>query len=411
MDHYCVVVCGLQAGTSDDASAWQPVAAALKLDPADFAQRVIAALPRVVRRDMDRATAERVVQLLQAMHVDARALPDDPQLAYVDRAGSTRGPLPQASLGEFIQPGEWYRLHGDTAWLPWPAAVDEDEDEDAHALTIDPDDVDGATTPTAADDEPPDVPAPPPPEATNEVSDATPEAPPVFIEDEPRQAIPPPLPVLSTAQQPASLGDPEVAGPRSDAGESAHDDELINPIDATPALADPDTAALLAQTATETAVPARSRAGRLLVLLVLVVLAVWAYRHWMADTRMGDSPAAPMTTHPSKTAAGQPAAPARVRPGGKPMPAPAASLATASSIATAATTKAPATASPIPANAGSTTTPPAAASARTQINNAAAAMVPTRSSSAPPASVGTDIPAQPSPAVATSTVPPAPSTH
>ena len=120
MDQYCVVVCGLRADALDEASAWAPVAAALRMDETEFARRVVDALPRIVRQQLDRSTAERIAQLLQGMHVDARALPDDAQLVYLERAGSSRGPLPQSALGDFILSGETYRAHGSVEWLPWP---------------------------------------------------------------------------------------------------------------------------------------------------------------------------------------------------------------------------------------------------------------------------------------------------
>jgi len=85
----------------------------------EFARRVLAALPRVVRRQLDQAAAGRIAQLLQGMHVDARALPDDTQLAYIERAGRSRGPLPQSALEMFIEPGESYRLQGSQAWEIW----------------------------------------------------------------------------------------------------------------------------------------------------------------------------------------------------------------------------------------------------------------------------------------------------
>ena len=137
MDQYCVVLCGLRAGAPDETSAWQPVAAALKLDHAEFERRIVAALPRIVRRELDLATAQRIAQVLQALQVDARVLPDDPQLVYVERAGASRGPLPQSSLEEFIQPGESFRRRGSATWQPWPEPRDEVSPTTAEADAID----------------------------------------------------------------------------------------------------------------------------------------------------------------------------------------------------------------------------------------------------------------------------------
>jgi hypothetical protein len=90
----------------------------------EFSRRVVAALPRIVRQQLDRSSAERIAQLLQGLHVDARALPGDEELAYIDRDGSSRGPLPRSALDAFIAPGESYRLHGSMAWQIWPEPLE-----------------------------------------------------------------------------------------------------------------------------------------------------------------------------------------------------------------------------------------------------------------------------------------------
>ena len=446
MDQYCVVVCGLQAGASDAASAWLPVAAALKLDPADFARRVVAALPRIVRRGLDRATAERVVLLLQAMHVDARALPDDSQLAYVDRAGSTRGPLPRSSLGEFLHPDEWYRLHGDTAWLPWPGPVEQEapaastptiesdevddpapspmpDDEliDATATHETSNDLDGAAPyerPLSPEDQPQrTMPTAPPSEDGDDVNSTTRNALPTSADDELPNAMPPPLPKPANMQQPAPTppDGSETTEQAMGEVESASDDELVNPENETPAPGNPDASATLPQGA-EVPAPARSRAGRLLVLVVLAGLAVWAYRHWMTDTRMDTSPAAPAVIHPSGRASGQPGAPARVVPShdSEPAPIPAASAPSAPAPTTTAASPAAATSTPtatatarthsasLPAAA--TTTPPATVAAPTPAaTNATAAAISLVAAGRLPASAGTIISARPAPAATTST--------
>ena len=415
MDQYCVVVCGLQAGTSDDASAWRPVATALKLDQYDFARRVVAALPRIVRRELDQATADRVVQLLQAMHVDARALPDDRQLAYIDRAGTTRGPLPQSSLGEFILPGESYRLHDGTAWLPWPAPVDraaagttptidpEGIDETTPSSTPGEGDISDAPTRMPADsihgdgrpapDELPDGADGEPPHATtasrspgtwNDLDNTAEEPLEAVTGGEARHAMP--LPV------PTPPDDPETTAPALPGEESGHDDSLINPPQEPPASNDPESFIPMAPDAVAAEAPTPSRTGRLVVLLVLVGLAAWAYFRWTADTRVSGSPAVPATIRPSKSSSGHPAIS---------MP--------AASVAKAASTTHPAsTASAVVAPAATTAAPPAAAPvpapATTKVETAVAAP----SSSATPAAAGTStiVPALPSPAATTSSATP-----
>lgn len=117
-----MVISGLQAGVVDSFATWAPVAAAFKLNEADFAQHVVAALPLIVRQHLDQAAADRLVQQLQAMKIAALVVPDDDQLVYLMRAGTTRGPLPLSALDLFVQPGESYRLRDSQQWLGCAAA-------------------------------------------------------------------------------------------------------------------------------------------------------------------------------------------------------------------------------------------------------------------------------------------------
>lgn len=362
MNQYCVVVCGLQAGTSDEASAWAPVAAALRMEPDEFASRVLAALPRIVRRQLDQATATRIAQLLQGMHVDARALPDDAQLAYIDRDGRSCGPLPQPSLHIFIAPGERYRMQGNHAWETWPAA---------HEPI--------ATPPPAIDE----VAAPGaelPVEAPADHAEAEAEVP----SAEATSPIGPP-------SLPSEPSPPAISTPGLD-DEGTTDDALINPPqeeeqDPAPAAEEPADAG--------TDQPRRSRSGRLLVALVVVGLAAWAWWHWMADSRVDDTPppaavarasqpALPATTAPA-TSTSAPAAAVSTATGASPAPADSASVpapggtaalpAATSTAAPAAPASAapaqpssvmPATAASAPAHAGSAVATPAPASSSPQ---------------------------------------------
>lgn len=125
MSDYCVIIRGRlrdERGERDDASLWAPIASSLRLDEATFATRVLAALPLIVRRGLDQVAAARLVDNLEQAGVDACTVPDDAQLAYLEREGSTRGPVPLSALAQFIQPDERYRLRDTQEWKTWPSA-------------------------------------------------------------------------------------------------------------------------------------------------------------------------------------------------------------------------------------------------------------------------------------------------
>ncbi len=474
MDQYCVVMYGLQAEASDEPSAWLPVAAALKLDQPEFERRVVAALPRIVRTKLDQATAERIAQLLQAMHVDARVLPDDPQLAYIDRAGAICGPLPQSSLGDFIQPGESYRLRGDTAWQVWlepePEPVEQapiasstltiefddldDIDDAAPWLSAGDEAVDAMPTsetldevgdPTSdelaasADDESQQAMSTPPHfEDEDDSSDTTQEVLPTDADDgEPHRVMPPPLPPAPTVQDEPEAepsGDPEAAASDADVdrsidhgsmdhgsmddgsmGDDSMDESDLTG-DETLSTVEADASTTTAPETAEAHAPRRSRAGRLIVLLVLVVLAMWAYRHWISDTRVEGSPAASTVTEPADPASGQPAAPGPMVPGSDFMPAPVsgasvAPAASSSDVAAATSTPAPAVTTAVLTNAvpsGATTASPVASSTPAPATTDTAAATATADSPGRlPASAGTILPAPSAPATAAEATEPA----
>ncbi len=122
MAGFCVIISGRLPGDKDDVSVWTPVREGFKLDEATFRQRVLAALPLLVRQNLDEAAAERLTQQLRASGVDACVQSDDAQLAFLERAGTMRGPLPLSALGMFIRPDERYRLRGDQEWQTWTEA-------------------------------------------------------------------------------------------------------------------------------------------------------------------------------------------------------------------------------------------------------------------------------------------------
>ena len=314
-----------------------PVAAALRMEQEAFARRVVAALPRIVRQQLDWATAERIVQLLQGMHVDARARPDEAQLVYIERDGSSRGPLPQSMLATFIAPGDAYRLHGSQEWKAWPGlpeqeqpAAPENAVEEPEAAPVDEPFADAPVAPVDGEAEAPSVDAPSP-------------------------ELPQPLPETAVAD-PASAPMPE--------DELAPDDALIDPQeDFAPAATDD---AVEPPAAADAKPARRSRFGRLLVLLLIIGAAAWAYQHWMVDTHVGDTPAPAPVGHVSYPAESTSAAPV-----------PAASAESAAAVA----------ASTAPASAGSTPAPAASvpASASTAALPTAAVITPAAASSAAPA--------------------------
>lgn len=361
MDQYCVVLCGLRAEATEETAVWPPVAAALKLDQTDFDRRVVAALPRIVRQHLNRATAERIVELLQAMHVDARALPDEGQLVYIKRAQATCGPLPLTALGDFIEPGEAYRLSGSTSWLPWPAPLDE-EPATPSVATLELDAMDAAL----ADDEPAESPqtAPAPDDAgltTDELASELADLPDATVASEPPHAFPPPLPTSSVVAE--QTLDP-AEDPHFTESTDAHEAPSDAPEDPDEESPTPDGSDADAPTAAETdeaAPPPRSRKGRLLVLVVLAALAYWAWGHWGNNASVESPPPPPAATGPtapvpaaSTAAAPQPAS-STVN-----VPASAASSTTASMPEPAASAPAPASSGALAAPAS--VAPPASAS-------------------------------------------------
>jgi len=359
VDQYCVVVCGLRAGASDEASTWAPVAAALRMEHDEFSRRVVAALPRIVRQQLDRSSAERIAQLLQGLHVDAHALPGDEELAYIDRDGSSRGPLPRSALDAFIAPGESYRLHGSLAWQIWPEPLEYES-------------------------------SPPPAQAFDEVmaapvDEAFAAAPAEPLDDEPpapaavsaSPGLPPPLP---TASSPAAV-EPPVPG-----DELATDDALVNPSSDEP-VGEADVAAPPAETTSHP--PRRSRLGRMLLLLALVGVAAWAYLNWGADTHVDDSPPAAAVGHAQPANSTTAAAAAAAATSAAAAPAMAASTPTASASST------PAAATSVPASGGTAALPAAAATTA----------APAAASSAAPAASASAVPAHAASAMATPTTP------
>jgi hypothetical protein len=116
---FCVVISGRLPGDKDDVSVWAPVKAAFKLDDESFTQRVLTAMPLIVRQGLDEPSADKLTYQLRANGVDASKQPDASPMAFIERGGTTRGPVPLAVLGLFIHPNERYRIDGDQTWQTW----------------------------------------------------------------------------------------------------------------------------------------------------------------------------------------------------------------------------------------------------------------------------------------------------
>lgn len=399
MDHYCVVLCGLQGTVPDNSSTWQPVAQAMKLEQAEFEQRIVAALPRIVRRKLDRASAERIAQLLQAMDVQARVVADDDQLAYIQGEGTTCGPLPLSALADFIAPDQPYRLHGSTTWMAWPPAPEWEpatmEAEMPPLSTLDNEVeafgdewVSPTTLPDGHEDEAPTLTAmEAAEETTTPLSDESAELPAPDSTEPAYRAGPPPLPSAAMAS-PATATDPtedapEADMPASDPTELAADDELINPADEAPTADDLELVALDEIEAVDVMPPRRSKLGRWIILLVLAGVAYWAYSHWIADTQPDFSGPA---MAPPKAVAPQPAAtPVPATSTNDALPVPAASVAAASSA------PAPASTAAVPAGASSARAP--ASSAPAPATSTATPATATSSGPAAAVSVESSVPA------------------
>jgi len=119
MAGFCVILSGRFQDDRDDASVWAPIIADFELDEANFAQQVLAAMPLIIRQNLDELAAEQLAEKLHAYGVGARVEPDDAELAYFEREGSIRGPVPLSALRKFIRSQELYRLRSEQDWKVW----------------------------------------------------------------------------------------------------------------------------------------------------------------------------------------------------------------------------------------------------------------------------------------------------
>ena len=124
MDQYCLVLTGrLLQGQNPDA-AHARMAEAFGMEGTDFRRRVFERAPLLIRRNLDLDAARAQAAQLEAMGVEAHAVPDDAPLVWLLRDGGIRGPLPESALARYALPGDQWCHDGGQQWFPWaPPAV------------------------------------------------------------------------------------------------------------------------------------------------------------------------------------------------------------------------------------------------------------------------------------------------
>jgi hypothetical protein len=122
MDQYCLVLTGRFLQGQDPEAAHARMAEAFGMEGADFRKRVFERAPLLIRRGLDRDAAEAQAAQLEAMGVEAHAVPGDAPLVWLLREGQIRGPLPEAALARYALPGDQWCHDGGQQWFPWTPA-------------------------------------------------------------------------------------------------------------------------------------------------------------------------------------------------------------------------------------------------------------------------------------------------
>ncbi|WP_430391440.1 hypothetical protein [Dyella sp. 20L07] len=125
MDHRCLVLSGRLLDGQDPATVHARMAAAFGMELNGFRERVFERAPLIIRRGLDAATADAQVTQLRSMGVEADALPDSDQLAWLRRDGQIRGPLPADALARYGEPGDQWCHDGGQTWFAWQPASGE----------------------------------------------------------------------------------------------------------------------------------------------------------------------------------------------------------------------------------------------------------------------------------------------
>ena len=121
MDQYCLVLTGRFLQGQDPEGAHARMAEAFGMEGTDFRKRVFERAPLLIRRSLDHDAAQAQAAQLEAMGVEAHAVPDDAPLVWLLREGQVRGPLPESSLPAYAQPGDQWCHDGGQQWFPWSA--------------------------------------------------------------------------------------------------------------------------------------------------------------------------------------------------------------------------------------------------------------------------------------------------
>ena len=119
MDHRCLVLSGRLLHGQDPADVHARMAAAFGMAMAGFRERVFARTPLIIRRGLDAATAEAQATQLREMGAEADVWPDDGPLIWLRCDQQVRGPLPEAALGRYAEPGDRWCHDGGQTWFAW----------------------------------------------------------------------------------------------------------------------------------------------------------------------------------------------------------------------------------------------------------------------------------------------------
>lgn len=124
MDHRCLVLSGRLLDGQEPAVVHERMAAAFGMEMAGFRERVFSRAPLIIRRGLDAGTAEAQAAQLRGMGVEADVWPDGDTLIWLRRDNQVRGPLPEAALDRYAEPGDQWCHDGGESWFAWtPSAA------------------------------------------------------------------------------------------------------------------------------------------------------------------------------------------------------------------------------------------------------------------------------------------------
>lgn len=290
MAGFCVILSGRLPGDKDDASVWAPIRAAFKLDDATFAQRILAALPLTVKRNLDQAAANHLVQQMRAQGVNALVALDDVEVAHFEHNGTNRGPIPRSALKQFIKPLERYRLRDEQEWQIWDDSVAvSDFLLPAQTSNLSDQGEEELPPPLPHDEEPP-----PPPFLTGVSAPAIGPNNSIASKQIADEEAPPPLPAQDEPPPPPFLKpSPSVKAALPNSRESSIDRSRANP---QPALSGDHSPSSYKRS--KPAISSRSNAGlwALVALIILVGAGSFAWFHFNSEPAQLTSVTPPVVT-------------------------------------------------------------------------------------------------------------------